>query len=235
MNVITLYDTVADKVKQEQNGVLSISSFNIKLKSACLWLLDYISGDLEGQKPPEPYTTQKDVDYLSQFVTTQKGVTEDSEFPVPENYYLFQNMSVLGSYKDELCGDPITVTGCDTPIELLDSAMFDKRCQTYIKSLKPSIKKPIAKIEGGLFVLNPGDLGSIKLVYVRYPISGEVKVVYNNTYGQDEPDPLTSIDCEFGEWARNLLVWKISQDYAVANRERALTEELQVEGKSSRG
>lgn len=242
MNVIDLFNTTADKVKQEQNGELSIASFNLKLKSACIWLLDYLSGSIEGLVPPEPYLTQKSKDYLAPLLTTVKGIVEDGTFNVPAQYFMFENMSVLGSYKDQECGEEIIRAGCDTPIELLDSAVYDQRCFTYIKSLKPSMRKPIAKIESSdldssilVFKFQPSDLGSIKLVFKRYPIYGEVKVKVDPVYNDEIPDPDTSIDCEFGEWARNLIVWHIVQSYAGSNRENALQEQNQVIAKSVRG
>lgn len=235
MNIIEIYNAVADKVKPEQNGTLAISSFNIKSKTAELRLLDYISGDVEGIKPPEPYTTLKVKDWLSYFLKTQTGVTEEGRFAKPDDYYMFESMTIIGSYKDENCGEPIVHVGCDTSIELLDSAVYDKRCFTHIKSLKPSIKKPITRIVGNEFEFNPADLGSIKLVYKKYPEYGQVKIKIDPVFNDEVPDPATSIDYEWPEFARGLLTWFICQQYPTGTREAALTQQLAVEAKSVRG
>lgn len=235
MNIIEIYQAVQDKVREEQNGVLTIASFNIKLKSASIWLQDYLTGDIEGIKPPEPYTTQKLRDFLSILLTTTTGIVEGGLFAKPENYYMWDAFSIIGSWKDEECGEEVIRIGCDTPIEILDGDVFNSRCQTHIKSLQPSIKKPIAKIVGNSFQCLPEDLGSVKLTYKRYAIPGEVKVVYDPLYGQDVPDPVNSIDSEWPDYALNLLVWRISASYATANREDNLKQQLQVDGKSARG
>lgn len=235
MNIITLYDTVADKVKQEQNGVLAYKSFNIKLESASLWLQDYITGDIEGVKPPEPYNNQKLRDFVSILLITVKGITEEGLFPKPADYYMWDEFSIIGSWKDEECGDEVIRKGCDTPIEILDGDTFNERCKTHIKSLQPSIKKPIAKIVGNNFHCLPEDLGSVKLTYKRYVTAGEIKSVFDPIYGEDIPDTVNSIDSEWPDYALNLLVWKISSQYATGNREDALKQQLQVDGKSVRG
>lgn len=235
MNIIEIYNAVADKVKPEQNGTLAISSFNIKSKTAELRLLDYISGDVAGVAPPEPYTTQKVRDWLSDFLFKQPGVVENGIFEKPEDYYLFDSMAILGSYKDDDCGEEIIRAGCDTPIELLDSAVYDARCFTHIKSLKPSIKKPISKIVGNNFEFNPSDLGSIALTYKRYPVFGEVKVMVDPVYNNEVPDPNESINYEWKDYARELLVWFICQQYPTSTRETSVRQQLEAEGKSARG
>lgn len=235
MNVIEIYNAVADKVKPEQNGALAISSFNIKSKSAELRLLDYLSGDVQGITPPEPYTTQKLRDWLSYLLFTKPGIVENGVFEKPDDYYMFENMAIIGSYKDDNCGNEIVQEGCDTTIELLDGAVFDNRCNTHIKSLRPSIKKPIAKIVGKNFEFNPADLGSIKLTYKRYPVYGEVKVAIDPIYNDEVPDSATSIDYEWPDFARGLLIWFICQQYPTGTREAALAQQLNNEGKSVRG
>lgn len=235
MDSVSIYFDVIDKVKEEQNGSVSISSFNRKSRIAELKLLDYLSGDVEGLKPPEPYQNEKIRDWLTVLLTPVKRVVENGVLAKEENYYMFENASVIGSYRDEHCGEEVIITGCDTPIELLDGAVFDKRCGTHIESLKPSIKKPIAKLVGENFEFNPKDLGSINLTYKRVPVFGEVKVKVDPVYMNEIPDPATSINYEWPEYSRPLLVWFISQEYAVSNRETNLTQQLQAEGKSTRG
>lgn len=235
MNVVEIYNAIADKIKPEQNGTLAISSFNIKSKTAELRLLDYLSGDVSGITPPEPYTTQKVRDWLSYFLFTQNGIVEGGGFEKPADYYMFENMAIIGSYKDDDCGDEVLREGCDTPIELLDGAAYDERCKTKIKSLKPSIKKPISKIVGQNFQFNPKDLGSIKLTYKRYPVFAVVKVMVDPIYNDEVPDPATSINYEWPDFARGLLIWFICQQYPTSTREAALAQQLNNEGKTVRG
>lgn len=234
MNIIEIYNAVQDKVREEQNGSLTISSFNIKSKSAEIRLLDYLSGDVEGIKPPEPYTTMKVRDWLTYFLKSEKLVVEEGMLEKPSDFYMEENASIIGSYKDEQCDEVVTVNGCDTPIEILDGAVYDQRCFTYIKSLQPSIKKPIAKIVGNNFVFNPSDLGSINLTYKRYPVFGEVKVKIDPVYNDEVPDPVTSINYEWPDFARGLLIFFICEQYPVSTRENAFAEQLQLEGKSVR-
>lgn len=224
-----------DKVKVEQNGSLTFTSYNIKSRLGELRLLDYLSGDVEGLKPPEPYTTQKVRDWLTYFLISVKRLVQDGTLAKEPDYYMWEAASLIGSFKDELCGEPVTITGCDTPIELLDVAVFDARCQTYIASLKPSLKKPIAKSVGKNFEFLPVDLGSVKITYKRLPVFGEIKTTIDTVYNIEIPDPATSIPYEWPEFARPLLTWFIAQQYSVSNREKALTEQLLVEGKTVRG
>lgn len=236
INAVELYNAVHDKVKSEENGSLSILSYNIKSKSAEIKLLDYLTGDLEGMKPPEPYNNQKLRDALQLFVATDTKQITGNGSPVPDNYYRFQNLNVIGSYLDvNDCGEEVMVSKGDTVIELLGSQQFDKRCLTKIKDLRPSMKKPIAKISNNSFQYKPIDLGSVKLEYVRYPIFGQIKVKYDALYNEDVPDEINSINYEWPMYAFNLLVWFISGMYAIGTREKALVEQLQVEGKSVRG
>jgi hypothetical protein len=158
----------------------------------------------------------------------------DGKMPRPADYYSFENLSTIGSYRDELCGDPVVIEGCNTPIELVDGQIFESRCQTHIESLKPK-NKPIAKLVGMNFEFAPADMGSVKLNYKRVPVFGKILVKHDPVYNEDVPDTDTSTNYEWPEFARRMLVWFISQQYGVANREQALTQQLQVEGKTVRG
>ena len=88
---------------------------------------------------------------------------------------------------------------------------------------------------GNAFETMPKDLGSAVLYYVRYQKFGEVKVKIDAVYNDEIPDPATSIDSEWPEFAREFLIYFITKQYTASTRERALTEQNEVAGKSVRG
>lgn len=235
MDIISLYNDVLDRTAQEQNGEIGIAKFNRYEKIAELRLLDYLSGDVEGVKPPEPYSTQKLRDWLSIFIKKEGAQVQDGAFIKPADFYRYESNAIIGDYRDEVCGEDVLVSNGNTPIELLDSLQFDSRCQTYIKSLKPSAKKPIGKMVGNTIETMPKDLGSVVLYYVRYPVFGEIKVKIDPIYNNEVPDTATSINNEWPEFARNFLLYFIVQQYPLATREKALVEQNEVVGKSPRG
>lgn len=236
MNVISVYNDVMDRTATEQNGGITIAKFNRYLKLGSLRLLEYLSGDVEGVKPPEPYLNQKLKDFLTILLATDTKQITNGVSPKPADYYMFENLKVIGSYLDvNECGEEEIVSKGDTVIDLLDSQQFDKRCLTYIKDLRPSMKKPIAKMVGQNFYYMPVDLGSVKLEYKRYPIHGEVKVKIDQLYNDEVPDDVNSIDTEWPDFARNMLVYFITAFYPVATREKAFVEQNELVNKSSRG
>lgn len=235
MEIISLYNDFLDRTATEQNGSVTIEKYNRFSKLGELRLLDYLTGDVEGVKPPEPYNVQKLRDWVSKFITPDMKQVANGTSPKPADYYRFESLSVIGSYLDEVCGKVELVSKGDTPIDLLDSQQFDMRCQTKIKDLKPSGKKPIAKMVGGDFHYMPKDLGSVKLEYVRYPVYGEIKITIDTVFNDEIPDPINSINYEWPEYARNILLYFIVQQYPVSTRERALVEQNELLGKSPRG
>lgn len=235
MDAVSVYRDVLDKVQEEQNGTLSIASYNSKSRLAELKLLDWLSGDVEGVKPPEPYDNEKVRDWLTFFLVKVKRVVTAGQLAKEADFYMWDSGAVIGSKLDELCEEPVYISGADKTIELLDSAVFDKRSETYIKDLKPSMKRPIAKIVGNNFEFLPQDLGSVAITYKRVPVFAEIKVKVDPVYNDEVPDESTSIPYEWPEYARPLLVWFISQQYAGSNRETNLTQQLQAEGKTPRG
>lgn len=236
MDIVSVYNDVMDRTATEQNGSLTIEKFNRFSRLAELRLLDYLTGDIEGVKPPEPYNNQKVSDFLTPFIATDSKQVSNGNSIKPVNYYRFESLKVIGSYLDENdCGEAVIVSKGDTPIELLGSQQFDKRCETKIKSLRPSMKRPIAKMVGNTFQYMPADLGSVKLEYVRYPIFGEVAVEVDQVYNDEVPSKTASTDYEWGDDVRNLLLFFIVQQYPVSTREKALVEQNELVGKSSRG
>lgn len=236
MNVISLYNDVMDRTATEQNGSLTIAKYNRFSKLAELKCLDYLTGDLEGIKPPEPYTNQKLMDFLQTFIATDTKQVTNGSSPVPENYYRFQNLKIIGSYLDvNDCDEEVLVSKGDTIIELFNSQQFDKRCLTKVKDLRPSIKKPIAKIVDGQFIYQPVDLGSVKLEYVRYPVYGEVIVEVDPIFNDEVPSQTLSIDYQWKDNVRNLLLFFLTQFYPISTREKAFVEQNELVGKSPRG
>jgi hypothetical protein len=235
MDIISLYNDVLDRTATEQNGSITIEKFNRFNRIAELRMLDYLSGDVEGVKPPEPYTTSKLRDWLSIFVKPFTAQVQDGYFTRPEDFYRVESNSIIGDYRDEVCGKDVLVSNGNTPIDILPSEQFEYRCQTYIKRLKPSAKKPIGRIVGTTIETMPVDLGSVKLYYVRYPVFGEIKVMVDQLYNNEVPNQATSINSEWPEFARNFILYFIVQQYPVSTRERALVEQNELVNKSPRG
>lgn len=236
-NIIDIYNSLSlDDANKDQNGTISYPRFNRLSRRAEIKLLDWVSGDIEGQKPPEPYTTQKDKDFLSPFITKFPAQVVNGSITKPSDYYGYENMYRLGNKLSADCEEEeASSDGCNTPIELLDGGQFFERCNTDIEELKPSFKKPIAKIIGKQFDFLPNDLGSVQLEYIRYPIYGEIKTKMDTVYNEEVPDPLTSINYEWDDKAINLLIWFMVDLFCNHNREQALKQFNAITGKTVRG
>lgn len=229
MDVNSVYLNVMDRVSPEMNGSLGIQEYNRYSKLGELRLLEWLTGNISGQPGyPEPYSTQKTKDFLSPFINTEKKQVENGIAEKPSDYYMWERAAVIGDRLDELCGEPVIITGADTPIELLDSAAFDARSQTHIKSLKPSIRKPICKLVGDSILCLPKDLGSIAIEYKRYPVFGQLKMMIDDVYKNEVVDVTGSTPYEWGEYARELLVFFIVEQYPVKTRETALQQQQQL-------
>lgn len=232
MDVISLYEDAArDLAAKDENGYLSYEMFNRMLRRASLRLLNYLTGDQSGQTLPIAYSTEKAKGFIAFLITPYKQQIVDGLMAKPSDYYLYENLYTM-ALKETGCEDS---TSCDTPdetqtiiytpVEVLDGQQFTTRQKTYIKLLKPSAQKPIAKEVGNDFEFDPTDLGNAKLEYVRYPIHGTINTVFDPTYNDDIADPNTSIDTEWGEWSRELLVYFIGDSFANHTRESALKQE----------
>lgn len=228
MDIISLYNDAIERVAAEQNGSLTISQFNRYNRIAELRALDYLTGDVEGVKPPTPGDNQKLRDWLSVFISKKLLVVNNGEFEKPTDYYLFGSSSVIGSYRDDVCGKDTIVSKGDTPIEILDGQQFEYRCGTHIRSLKPSMTRPIGRMVGNNILTMPNDLGSVTIYYIRYPKFGEVKVMVDPVYNNEVPDPINSVNSEWPEFARNFLLYFIVQQYPARTRERAITEQNEL-------
>lgn len=227
-----LYQDVSDQINAQENGQFTIALFNRWSWVAQLKLMGWLSGDVEGIKPPEPYRTQKNRDWLSDFVTKFPTNVVDGKIEKPNDYYLYQDLYVLDA--DIECEDTDEPKIVKYPVDLLDTSKFNKRANTYIKSLKPTSRRGIAKQVGKEFDFEPSDIGSVVLEYIRYPKKAFVAVKIDEVYNQELPDPDNSVDFEWNEMSRPLLVWFIVDAYANRTRESALKEDNLITGKTVR-
>jgi hypothetical protein len=101
--------------------------------------------------------------------------------------------------------------------------------------LKPSFEKPIAKMVGKKIEFNPKDLGSVGLDYIRYPVFAEIKVIADPTYNDEVADPNTSINYEWDENVRELLVWFITDTFSNHISNQAMKQQNAQTGKTARG
>lgn len=231
---------MADLVLKDANGEMSYESFNRYSKHGELRLMDWITGDITGQNPPEPYITQKNKDWAATFIKKYPAQVIDGIISRPKDYYGFENLYMVGSYirKNSDCNDDEPEydpsNESNQVIELLDGVEFNRRSTTHIKLLRPSFKKPIAKSVGDNFEFIPKDIGAVKLEYYRYPKFAEVKTKVDELYNNEVPDPLTSINYEWDEKARTILIWFIIDAYANRNSNQAMKQFNQATAKESR-
>lgn len=221
ISAISLYqDAARDSASGEENGDLSYEMFNRLLERAQVWLLKYITGsEVENNDFPFAYNKQKLMDYKKPFINQFKF---NNDFQIPADYFTFDNMYLL-TKKNGDCEDDVT-QGCNIPIRLLDSKAFYNRCNSYIKPLRPSAGNPIAKIVNNRIEMMPTDVGSGVLEYIRYPKAAFINVVMDTVLNIPVPDPATTKDLEWDEWAREPLIWFIVDRFATSTRERAAKE-----------
>ncbi len=230
MDIISLYeDWARDAVNKDENGSASYEMFNRLVKRASDRLLNYLTGGTDGQAPPFVYSTEKAKGFISYLITPLKQQVVDGLMAKPDDYYSFENLFKM-ELKDNGCEDQ---TGCDEddnsneiiykPVELLDGQQFNIRASTNIELLKPK-NKPIAKEVGLNFEFLPLDIGNAKLEYVRYPIAGTVNSIYNATYNDQIADPVTSIDSEWGDWAKELLIFFMTDAFANNTNQQSLKQ-----------
>lgn len=234
MNVNSIYLDCEDRISPAENGYLSFPRFNRFSWIAQLNLVDWLSGSLSGQQPPEPYLSQKNKDWLSELIVKVTGNIINGELTKPADYYQWDNGYKLGNKNDADCDeDAQPNVGCNTPIEILDGPQFHERCNTNIEELKPE-NKPICKMLGKKFVFLPEDIGSIAIEYIRYPQRAVLGTKMDTTFNEEVYDPATSTDFEWPEFARGILVWFIVNAFSDSVRERALKETNLLTGKTPR-
>lgn len=233
MDIISLYEDAArDQSNKDENGYMSYEMFNRMMQRASNRVLDYITGDSDNQKLPISYSTQKAKDFISFLITKYPSVIENGTITKPSNYYNYENLYILSLKNQEGCSDD--GTSCDeddvqeeiikTSVEVLDGQQFYVREQTYIKGLKPSPKKPIAKMVGNTIEFLPQELGSCTLEYIRYPIAGKIVSEVDPVYYDDIASPTLSTNSEWPEWARELIIFFLTQSFATHISEKSLYE-----------
>ena len=231
MDQISLYEDAArDAANKDENSYLDYNMFNRMARRASLRLLNYITGDQSGQTLPLSYSTEKAKGFISYLITPYLAQVVNGVMAKPEDYYLYENLYLM-ALKQNGCEEP---TGCDTedvpdeiiytPVEMLDGQQFIVREQTYIQLLKPSLKKPIAKEVGLNIEFLPKDVGNAKLEYIRYPIAGTINTVYDATYNDQIADPSTSVDTDWPEFARELLIYFIVDSFSNHTSQQSLKQ-----------
>ena len=232
ISATAVYTDCSDRINVEENGQFSLSMFNRFSRLAELRLIEWISGDISAIMPPEPFRSQKNADWLSPFITKYPVNVAEGIITRPDDYYLFQNIYDLTGKED--CGSIDDLIVVKKPITVLSAAKFQQRAITYIKSLKPSIDKPIAKQVGKTFEFLPEDIGSVVLEYVRYPKFASIATKVDQVYFQEIPDEVNTINYEWDEWAREILVFFICDAFANRTREQALKSVNIITGKTIR-
>jgi len=233
LSAIEIYQDCSDQISPNENGQFGYSLFNRYSWKAQLNLLDWLSGDVSGVVPPEPYLTQKNTDWLSPFILPYPTNVINGEIIKPSDYYLYQDMYSL-SQDDNCDDDEDAPTIVKTPVTALSNDKFNVRLGTFIRSLKPSVKKPIVKQVGKTFQFAPADLGSVVLEYIRYPKRAFIATQLDTLYNQLVPDIDKTIDFEWDENSRNILVWYIVDAFSNRTRESALKQTNSITGKTTR-
>lgn len=201
-----IYDSVTkDVVNVVENGNMNYGMANRCFKRGELRLIDYLTGDVEGVKPPEMYLSTKNKDWVSFLIKSKKKNVYDGIFEKPEDYYRKENLYWYDRDTQK-------------PIEVLNGAQFNSRTLTPIKGLRPK-DQPIAKVVGNNFVILPRKVGVVELEYIRYPIFANIKTVIDPVYNEEVIDEAASTDFEWGEWATELLIYFVTESYAFYNRD----------------
>lgn len=222
LGIIELYnDVVKDSANSDQNGELSYEQFSRLSRRAELLLFDWLSGRVSGDTAPIPWTSQKDKDWLSPFITKYPKQVVNGEIVKPSDYYQWENFYRIGSKEGIDCeDDELDATDpCNTAIEIVDGQEFYERCRTDIEELQVSLDKPIAKLIGNKIEVLPKDLGSVCLEYIRYPLFGSITGKIDPLYNEEVPDVV--VDYEYDEWARPFLVFWIVDMFCNKTRETA--------------
>ena len=225
LSVSSVYqDAARDSANKDENGYLSYEMFNRMSKRAELRLLNYLTGDVQNDKPPIPYLSQKNKDWLSPLIVPlNTSLDTDGKFSKPDNYYGYENMYAL-TLEESVC-DEDEYIDCDKeesdknrikryPITLLDGDKFNKRATTYIKELKPTEKKAIAKEVGNDFEVLPKEIAGVILEYIKYPVFAKIVSENDPDFNDEIISETASTNYEWGEWAREALVYFITDFFS---------------------
>lgn len=236
IDAISLYDDFKDEANKWESGYASIDMFNRLSRLAELRVIDWLSGDVAGQQPPEPWLTQKNKDFLSHLITKYPANVTNGVIERPADYYRYDNFYRIGTKVESDCDEEATQAedDCDTPIEMLDGDEFNQRCNTYVKDKKPSFKKPICKMVGNEIEVRPRDLGSVQLEYIRYPKFAIIGKKKDEVYNDEVPDDNNTTNYEWPEAMRGVILFFIVDMFSNHIREQALKQFNAATGKSVR-
>ena len=221
MNVISVYNDTIDRIAENENAHLSFGKFNRFSQLVELQIIDWLTGNSSVIVPPR---FQKNKDWLSVFIKKSPQQVTGGVINKPEDYYTYDNFYRLGAKVDADCNEDEIQAACNTAIEILDGQQYYVRCRTYIEEKKPSFNKPISKIVGSTLEVLPSDLGSVVLEYIRNPVFGEIKVIHDNIFNEDVPNPTTSINYEWPDAVRPVFIWFMTDMFANYTREQALKQ-----------
>lgn len=238
ISVIEIYDDVRFRVNKE-NGFVPVNDFNRACWLAQLNFLDWLTGSSSGVELPQPFVTNKNLDWLSPFIKRQLTRLSNGITTRPPDLYLNLQMYKLNGKKTVDCE-------CDSDefkesiipnvkIDLLSPAAFDDRANTFIEDLKPSHLKPIAKPFERSIEFFPKDLGAIGIEYIRYPKRSNLIMIHDNVYNDEKPDSVNSENFEWDEYARKHLIWFIVDEIANHTREQALKQFNTATGQATGG
>lgn len=232
-----IFNGVADEILKEANGELPFDLFNRLSQLAELDLIDWLSGDIRGPNPPEPYTTQKDRDWLTPFIKKFPTHAVNGAITRPSDFYGTENIYLLGDYNEQTdCSNEDAVkSDCNIPVSVLDGDQYYARCNTYIKGLKPSFKKPIAKMVGNTFEFLPSDCGSLVLEYYRYPKFAQIVSMHDAQYNEDFIDVNASTNYEWDLKASGILIYFIVDRFANRTSNKSMKESNMVTAKTPKG
>lgn len=235
IKVSSLYNDVLQQISKE-NGTLTITDFNRFSKRAENFFLDWVTGRVQGDVLPQMYVTQKTKDFVSPLIKPFKtSLDSDGRITKPDDYFVYENIYALYMNEENVCEDDVDLD-CDksdvdnketvgkVSVTLLDGDKFTKRLDSKIKGLAPSIKKPIAKEVGMFFEFAPKEIGGVVLEYVSYPIYAEAVGVVDPIYYTEVISETLSTNYQWGEYARNYLIYIIVDMWSNSVRERAQKE-----------
>lgn len=233
LSVIEVFDDCMDRINPQENGVFTYAMYNRFSWLAQLRTIEWLSGDVSGIIPPEPYRTQKNRDWLAPFVVKYPANATNGVITRPDDYYLYQDLYLLrGQTEDCDNGEEMLIE--NIPITLLSNDKFYRRANTFIEALKPSQDKSISKQVGLNFEFLPMDIGSVVLEYIRYPKKSLLATEIDPALNDEVPDLPNCIDFEWDSWVKEIMVYYICQQFAMYTRETALYNVNSATGKTTR-
>lgn len=223
---------VHDSVTKDLANLVEYGNLTFDMYRRCsrrgeLRLVDYMTDDVEGPRPPKMYTSQKLKDWVAPLIerTTPRNVSPDGMFEKPANYYRHENTFLIGNPSVE--GD---CENSDVPlndiagvtVDIVDNAEFYSRVNSPIIGLAPTRENPIGKMIGNKIEFAPRDIGMVSMEYVRYPKFANIVTKIDDLYKQEVLDEDASTDYEYSEFAAELLIYFIIDSFAFYTRDSEL-------------